>query len=130
MGHHILVVDDEIQIRELLCVYLKKQGFTVSSAGNSKDTLTFLHSTPVDLVVLDIGLAEEDGLKVLPLIKKERPNVQVVMLTGMGIVEDFLQEAHQKGADGYVSKELPLDELLMTIRKTLNHHNAQMAVGQ
>ena len=130
MSHHILVVDDELQIRELLCAYLHKQGFTVSSAGNSKETLAFLHTTPVDLVVLDIGLAEEDGLKVLPLIKKERPNVQVIMLTGMGIVEDFLQEAHQKGADGYVSKGLPLDELLMAIRKTLHHPHTAVAVGQ
>jgi two-component system nitrogen regulation response regulator NtrX len=129
MSQHILVVDDEVQIRELLCVYLRKQGFKLSSAGTSKETLDFLKTTPVDLVVLDIGLAEEDGLKVLSEIKKERPQLRVVMLTGMGFVEDFLREAHQKGADGYVSKELPLDELLMTIQKTL-HPNGPQLVGK
>ena len=117
MSQHILVVDDEAQIRELLCIYLIKQGFTVSSAATSKETLRILSQTPIDLVVLDIGLADEDGLKVLADIKKSHPTLRVVMLTGMGFVEDLLQEAHQKGADGYVSKVLPLDELLMAIQR-------------
>jgi DNA-binding response OmpR family regulator len=112
------VVDDEAQIRELLSVYLLKQGFKVSSAGTSEETLKILKQQSADLVVLDIGLADEDGLKLLADIKKSHPNLRVVMLTGMGFVEDLLQEAHQKGADGYVSKILPLDELLMAIQRT------------
>jgi CheY-like chemotaxis protein len=80
----------------------------------------------VDLVVLDIGLANEDGLKLLSQIKKDHPNLPVVMLTGMGFVEDLLQEAHQKGADGYVSKVLPLDELLMAIQRTFKPAKAQL----
>jgi DNA-binding response OmpR family regulator len=118
MSQHILVVDDEAQIRELLSVYLLKQGFKVSSAGTSEETLKVLKQQKPDLVVLDIGLADEDGLKLLADIKKSHPNLRVVMLTGMGFVEDLLQEAHQKGADGYVSKILPLDELLMAIQRT------------
>jgi DNA-binding NtrC family response regulator len=118
MSQHILVVDDEAQIRELLSVYLLKQGFKVSSAGTSQETLKILKQQRADLVVLDIGLADEDGLKLLADIKKSHPNLRVVMLTGMGFVEDLLQEAHQKGADGYVSKILPLDELLMAIQRT------------
>ena len=73
----------------------------------------------MDLVVLDIGLAEEDGLSLLVQLKQDFPGQKVIMLTGMGFVEDLLQEAYHKGADGYVSKILPLDELLLTIQKTL-----------
>ena len=76
-----------------------------------------LGSNPIDLVVLDIGLANEDGLQLLTDIKAAHPNVRVVMLTGMGFVEDLLVEAHQKGADGYVSKGLPMDELLLAIHR-------------
>ena len=126
MSQHILVVDDEAQIRELLCIYLMKQGFKVSAAGTSQETLRFLRQTPVDLVVLDIGLADEDGLKLLPEIKKSFPTLPVVMLTGMGFVEDLLQEAHQKGADGYVSKILPLEELLMAIQRACKPAQAQL----
>lgn len=118
MNQHILVVDDEAQIRELICVYLKKQGFDVSTAATSEEALGVLGQRSADLVVLDIGLADEDGLKVLVEIKKNHPSLHVIMLTGMGFVEDLLQEAVQKGADGYVSKELPLDELLMAIQRS------------
>src|SRR4249919_3462922 len=65
MSQHILVVDDEAQIRDLLCIYLMKQGFKVSTASNTRETLAILAKTPVDLTVLDIGLGDEDGLKLL-----------------------------------------------------------------
>ncbi len=117
MNQYILVVDDEEQIRELIAIYLRKQGFDVSSEESSAATLASLRQRTPDLIVLDIGLADEDGLRLLVDIKKEHPNVKVIMLTGMGFVEDLLQEAVQKGADGYVSKVLPLDELLMAIQR-------------
>ena len=117
MSQHILVVDDEAQIRELLSVYLKRQGYEVATAATSEETMCTLRQYPIDLAVLDIGLANEDGLGLLAEIKAAHPNVRVVMLTGMGFVEDLLQEAQQKGADGYVSKVLPLDELLVAIQR-------------
>jgi len=119
MKPHVLVVDDEPQIRELLSVYLKRHGYTVSTAATSTETLRRVAEESVDLVVLDIGLAEEDGLALLSSLKSGHPKLRVVMLTGMGFVEDLLQEAHAKGADGYVSKVLPLDELLLAIQRTL-----------
>jgi DNA-binding response OmpR family regulator len=119
MKQHILIVDDEDQIRELLSLYLSKHGYQVSTATTSAETLQIVKRTPVDLVVLDIGLADEDGLGLLSTIKARNPAIQVVMLTGMGFVEDLLQEAHAKGADGYVSKLLPLDELLIAIQRAM-----------
>ena len=126
MSQRILVVDDEAQIRELLGIYLKRQGYDVLCASTAEETLKLLAVNPVDLVVLDIGLAHEDGLKVLADIKKAHPNLRVVMLTGMGFVEDLLEEAHEKGADGYVSKVLPLDELLMAIQRLFRPFQPQL----
>ncbi len=116
-----MVVDDEPQVRELLCLYLQSHGYQVTSACASAECLQLLEKNPVELVVLDIGLAQEDGLTLLPTLKSEHPGVKVVMLTGMGFVEDLLQEAQQKGADGYVSKALPLDELLQAIEGAFHH---------
>jgi DNA-binding response OmpR family regulator len=119
MKQRILVVDDEPQIREMLSMYFSRHGFETLTAGDSKETLRLISSSKVDVVVLDIGLAEEDGLKLLEKLKAENPGLRVIMLTGMGFVEDLLQEATQKGADGYVSKVLPLDELLLAIQRIL-----------
>lgn len=123
MSQHILVVDDEAQIRELLSVYFRRQGYEVTTAGSSQESLQVLAQGPVDLVVLDIGLDGEDGLRLLEKIKAAHPGVRVVMLTGMGFVEDLLEEAHAKGADGYVSKVLPLGELLLAVQRVFNPPN-------
>jgi DNA-binding NtrC family response regulator len=126
MSEHILVVDDEAQIRELLAVYLARQGFRVCTAATSAETMRLVGEGEIDLVVLDIGLAEEDGLKLLTSLKTEHPDLRVVMLTGMGFVEDLLLEANQKGADGYVSKVLPLEELLLAIQRALGPRGHQL----
>jgi DNA-binding response OmpR family regulator len=119
MKQQILVVDDEPQMREVLCLYLTEHGYQVFSAGTASETLQLLDQKRVDLVVLDIGLSDEDGLTLLSEIKTRRPETQVIMLTGMGFVEDLLEEAHKKGADGYVSKGLPMDELLLAIQRAV-----------
>jgi DNA-binding response OmpR family regulator len=117
MKQHVLIVDDEEQMRDLLSLYLTRHGYEVSVASTSQETLAIVDQKQVHLVVLDIGLGGEDGMKVLSAIKKRRPDTQVVMLTGMGFVEDLLVEAQQKGADGYVSKGLPMDELLLALQR-------------
>ncbi len=117
MSQNILIIDDEPQICELLSIYLRKQGFNAASAGSAKAAFEHLRTQSADVAVLDIGLADEDGLRVLVDLKRQHPALKVIMLTGMGLVEDLLQEAVQKGADGYVSKDSPLDELLMAIER-------------
>ena len=119
MKQHILVVDDEAQVRDLLALYFRKHGYELSTASTSSETLAKVAAQPPDLVVLDIGLDQEDGLKLLETLKRSYAQIKVVMLTGMGFVEELLQEAQQKGADGYVSKVLPLDELLATVEQVL-----------
>ncbi len=119
MNERILVVDDEPQIREMLSMYFARHGYETSTAGNTAETLQTVTNSSVDVVILDIGLADEDGLKLLDRLKKDFPALRVIMLTGMGLVEDLLQEAQQKGADGYVSKILPLDELLAAVQRIL-----------
>jgi DNA-binding NtrC family response regulator len=119
MKQRVLIVDDELPVRDLLQLYLTRAGYEVTTASDSKETLHRLIQTPVDLVVLDICLGAEDGLALLAELKSTWPHVRVVMLTGMGFVEGLLEEAHKKGADGYVSKVLPLDELLTSIQRSL-----------
>ena len=119
MKERILVVDDEPQIREMLSIYFTRHGYETVTASDTAETLRAVKDSKVDVVILDIGLADEDGLKLLEHLKKDFPALRVIMLTGMGFVEDLLQESQQKGADGYVSKVLPLDELLAAVQRIL-----------
>ena len=129
MKQRILVVDDEPQMRQLLSMYLTQKGFQTSAAATSEEALRKVREKPVDCVVLDINLGGEDGLQILANLKTFNPNLRVIMLTGMGFVEDLLQEAQQKGADGYVSKVLPLEELILTLQKALSPRKSAQATA-
>ena len=76
MKQHILIVDDEDQIRELLSLYLTRHGYEVSTARTSAQTLQIIEKTLVNIVVLDISLADEDGMGLLSAIKARHPEVR------------------------------------------------------
>ncbi len=119
MNRHILVVDDEAQIRDLLSACLSEQGYEVSTAETSPQTLQILAKTPIDLVIIDLGLGQGGGLKLVARLKEIRPRLRGVMLTGMGFAADLLQKAHQMGADGNVSQLPPLSGLISAIHRLL-----------
>lgn len=121
MKQHILVVDDEAPIRDLLTTYFTKRGFDVTACANGAETVKAVDDVPLSLVILDLALVDDDGLELLERIKKSHPNLPVIILTGMGFDEELLQEAKSKGADGYVSKTLPLEQLHMEVRRALKH---------
>lgn len=117
--HSILVVDDEAAIVDLLSVYLRKQGYAVTTAISSAEAKALIDERSFGLVILDILLAESDGLVLLGQLKETHPDLPVVMMTGLGFDERLLREAMSKGASAYVSKTLPLDQLLKEIRQVL-----------
>jgi DNA-binding NtrC family response regulator len=119
MKQHILVVDDEPPIRELLQAYFQKHNYEVTTASNADDALRLADETPLHVVILDVLLPDRDGLEVLQALKAAHPNLPIIIMTGIGFDEELLQEAIQKGAAGYVSKTLPLDQLLMEVHRTL-----------
>lgn len=119
MKQHILVVDDEAPIRDLLSTYFRKHGYDVSSATGADDAMKIVDGQVLHLVILDVLLADTDGLEVLGTIKQSHPRLPVIIMTGIGFDEELLQEAIQKGASGYVSKTLPLDQLLMEAHRAL-----------
>jgi len=115
-----LVVDDEAPIRELLSSYFQKRGYTVSAAANGSEAIRILDELSIDVMILDIALADADGLELLESIKMDHPKLPVIILTGMGFDDELLKEALEKKASGYVSKTLPLDQLLMEVRRVSN----------
>jgi two-component system, OmpR family, KDP operon response regulator KdpE len=115
----ILVVDDEPPIRKLLRLGLTANGYEVLEATNGKSALSLLENAP-DLVILDLGLPDVQGLDLLRRIRELRDSVPIVVLSSRSD-EAVKVEALDLGADDYVTKPFGLEELLARMRAALRH---------
>ena len=115
----VLVVDDEPPIRKLLRMGLGTQGYQILDAPNAKTALDLMADEP-DLVILDLGLLDMQGLELLRQIRQRRENLPIVVLSSRGD-EVAKVEALDLGADDYVTKPFGMEELLARIRAALRH---------
>ena len=115
----VLVVDDEPPIRKLLRMGLGTQGYQTMDAPNAKTALDLMANQP-DLVILDLGLPDMQGLELLRQIRSRTETVPIVVLSSRGD-EVTKVEALDLGADDYVTKPFGMEELLARIRAALRH---------
>ena len=118
-GRHILVVDDELSMRELLEFMLKKEGYQVSVAQNGSKAIEMLEKDRYDLLLCDIRLGDMTGLDVLRACRQKQPNTTVVMISAYASTETAV-EAMNEGAYDYVPKPFDNEELKQTIAKALD----------
>ncbi|MDR0181982.1 response regulator transcription factor [Lysobacter arvi] len=112
---HVLLVEDDPQIAGLLARYLENHGFRCSAAADSSRMDTTLRTEPVDLILLDLGLPDEDGLMALRRLDRRVP---VIIVTGRGESVDRVVGL-ELGADDYVTKPFEFRELLARVRSVL-----------
>ncbi len=112
----ILIVDDEMAQRELLAGYLKKQGYETRTASCGEDALGLYGEFFAPLAVVDLKMPKMTGIELLTRLRELNPFVQVVVLTAFGTVETAV-EAMRKGAYGYLTKPVNLEELLVNLKK-------------
>jgi two-component system KDP operon response regulator KdpE len=115
----VLVVDDEPPIRKLLRMGLGTQGYQTIDAPSAKAALEMMAEAP-DLVILDLGLPDMQGLDLLRKIRAQRENLPVVVLSSRGD-EAAKVAALDLGADDYVTKPFGMEELLARMRTALRH---------
>jgi two-component system KDP operon response regulator KdpE len=115
----ILVVDDEPPIRKLLRVGLRTQGYQILEAPNGKTSLELLGQKP-DLIILDLGLPDIQGLDLLRTMRARNDSVPIVVLSSRGD-EAGKVAALDLGADDYITKPFGMDELLARMRAALRH---------
>lgn len=116
--HKILVVDDDIDMRDNLVEILSASDFEIATADNGEEALALVKEIPFELVLLDLLMPGMSGMDVLPMIKLENPATQVIMVTAFSTIDNAV-EAMRKGADDYITKPFKIDELRMTVRKCL-----------
>src|ERR1700757_25289 len=120
MANEILVVDDEADIRALMCGILGDEGYETRQAGNSTEALAAIRSRQPSLVVLDIWLqgSELDGLEILKIVKRELPQLPVVMISGHGNIETAVA-AIKIGAYDFIEKPFKSDRLLLIVERAI-----------
>jgi len=119
-GESILIVDDERAIQTSLKGVLEDEGYSVWAMGKATDTLARIGEEPPDLVLLDIWMPDIDGLDLLAEIKKVRPEVAVVMISGHGTIETAVR-ATKLGAYDFIEKPLSLEKTLLAVARALEH---------
>src|SRR5579884_2304746 len=117
---HLLVVDDDARLRDLLRRYLAENGFRVTVAADAADARAQLASFAFDLIVLDVMLPGESGLDLTRALRAATagPRVPILLLTAMGEPEDRVNGLEQ-GADDYLAKPFEPRELVLRIRNIL-----------
>jgi two-component system, OmpR family, phosphate regulon response regulator OmpR len=123
---HLLVVDDDARLRELLRRYLSDNGFRVTTAEDAADARAQLAAFAFDLVVLDVMMPGESGLDLTRALRSE-DRVPVLLLTAMAEPEDRINGL-EHGADDYLSKPFEPRELVLRIRNVLQRRPADDAV--
>ena len=115
----VLVVDDEPPIRKLLRMGLSTQGYEILDAPSGRVALELVAQKP-DLIILDLGLPDIEGLELLRIMRQKNEGVPIVVLSSRG-EEAAKVQALDLGADDYVTKPFGMDELLARIRAALRH---------
>jgi len=119
-GAKILIVDDELIVRESLGGWLERDGHTVDKAASGEESLEKFEKTHYDIILLDIKMEGMSGLDVLKKVRELDPDVSVVMITAYGSIPSAI-EAMKSGAYEYLLKPFDPDELMVLIEKIRKH---------
>jgi DNA-binding NtrC family response regulator len=117
---NILVIDDDLRMRELIRDTLAEMDLRPHLCGDSREALRRLESDPFDLVITDLKMPHIDGIGVLERAKQLNPEILVILVTGYGTIESAI-EAMQKNAYDYIQKPFEPDDFLLIIRRAADH---------
>ena len=111
MTKHILTIDDEDIIREMLTDFLQVIGYRVTGTATGVEALQVVKTDPPDLIITDLQLEESDGLEFIDQFKATLPDVPIILLTGMLFDSRVVEERIKARVSAYVPKTTPLHEL-------------------
>lgn len=118
----VLIVEDDKELREMLKMMLLRKNYTVLEAENGKAAITHFKPLLTDIVVTDLIMPEEDGLKVVIKLRELKPSIKIIAISGGGKVgpASYLNLAKALGADAVYSKPFSLNDLVSKIEQLLD----------
>src|SRR5579862_707730 len=120
----VLIIDDEVAIRESLETLLQLEGYSVDSAGTAEDGIARIGERNFDLVLLDLALPDRDGIDVLEELRRQDPQLAIIMITAYGTVENAVR-AMQSGAANFIQKPWDNEKLLADVRAAIARRKAE-----
>lgn len=117
----ILVIDDDVIVRETIIQILEDRGYQVVSAEDGKRGIASFRSEKPDLVITDIIMPEKEGIQTITEIRRERPDAKVIAISGGGRIgnTDFLKIAQKLGASDVIAKPFDPDDFLTRVSRCL-----------
>ncbi len=125
----LLIVDDELTIRKILCRKLSDDGYQCEEASDAEQTLNKLQAVPIALVILDIKLPGRPGTELLPQIKSTYPDTAVIMATAVTDMKTAV-ECLKRGADDYLTKPFNMDEVSLAVERALDKRRLQLEIRE
>jgi DNA-binding NtrC family response regulator len=125
----LLIVEDDVGLRDTLGAFLSRSGFEVASAHDGREALELLDKEVPDLVLTDIHMPDLDGLTLLAEVKARYPETIVIMMTAFSSIDSAV-EAMRRGAEDYLSKPLQLADAQMSIERALERRALRRRVAQ
>ena len=116
----ILLVDNEANVRIVFSDVLTRAGYRVNAVEDGHEAVKEVEEKTYNLALVDLRMPKMDGIEVLENIKKRKPEIPVIIYTGYGSVATAV-EAMRKGASDYLTKPFSPDELMLSIKKALQH---------
>jgi len=128
-GQRILIVDDEAAIRRLLHQKLSRIGYSCEEASSAEQALSKLANNQIELVILDVNMPGKSGIDVLPEIKSNHRDAMVIMATAVAEASVAV-ECMKRGAEDYICKPFNLDEVAMSVERTLEKRELQLQIRE
>jgi len=114
-----LIIDDDPGIAKFLVTYLRQRGHTCDSLTDGFQTAAWLAHHDSDVVIVDLKMPKVDGISLISFIREINAKIPIVVFTGVGYDEEQMHAALRAGANGYVSKNLPIEQLYCVLARVL-----------
>jgi CheY-like chemotaxis protein len=123
----ILIIEDDNDLREMLKVSLHRRKYTIFEAQNGRDAITHFKPSVTDLVVTDLIMPEEDGLKVIMKLREIKPSIKIIAISGGGKAGpgSYLNLAKALGADVIYSKPFSVNDMIKKISELLENEQQE-----
>ncbi|NUO19326.1 response regulator [bacterium] len=118
----ILVIDDDPNIRQMVCRMLEREGYEVEVASNGKEGIDKFRAVPASLVITDIIMPEQEGIETIRMLRTDFPDCRIIAMSGGGRIgpSDYLSMARLLGATVSLSKPFDRGQLLDAVRQALS----------